>query len=107
MLQSSRTGDRVTVRLEGELDQNRATRVRQWLDDLIADPRVKHLVLDFKKLTFMDSSGIGVVLGRYRTLSQRGGGVAVTGESAHIKRIMQLGGLYQILEKADPSGKAV
>jgi stage II sporulation protein AA (anti-sigma F factor antagonist) len=101
MLKHARQGSTVTVRLDGELDQDSATRIRQELDDLIADTHIKRLVLDMQGLTFMDSSGIGVVIGRYRTLSKRGGSVAVCGENAHIQRIMQLSGLYQIVEKAD------
>ncbi|GHU73332.1 anti-sigma factor antagonist [Clostridia bacterium] len=100
MLKHARQGNTLTVRLDGELDQDSATRIRQELDDLIADTRVKHLVLDMQGLTFMDSSGIGVVIGRYRTLATRGGGVAVRGESAHVERIMKLSGLYSILEQA-------
>jgi stage II sporulation protein AA (anti-sigma F factor antagonist) len=100
MLKHARQGSTLTVQLSGELDQYSAARVRQELDDLIADTRVKRLVFDMQELSFMDSSGIGVVLGRYRTISQRGGSVAVSGESSHVRRIMQLAGLYQIVERA-------
>lgn len=100
MLKHARQGNTLTVRLTGELDQDSATRIRQELDDLISDVKIKHLVLDMQGLTFMDSSGIGVVIGRYRTLAQRGGGVAVRGESPHVQRIMQLSGLYSILESS-------
>ncbi|MDR0396276.1 MAG: anti-sigma factor antagonist [Oscillospiraceae bacterium] len=100
MLKHARQGNTITVKLDGELDQDSASRVRQELDDLISDARIKHLVLDMQGLTFMDSSGIGVVIGRYRTLATRGGGVAVRGESPHVQRIMKLSGLYSILEDA-------
>jgi len=100
MLKHVRQGNTLTVRLVGELDQDSATRIRQELDDLIADVRVKHLILDMQGLTFMDSSGIGVVIGRYRTLAKRGGGVAVRGESPHVQRIMRLSGLFTILENS-------
>lgn len=93
------TKDTVTVQLEGELDHCSADRVRASLDALIADPAVMRLVIDLKKLTFMDSSGIGVIIGRYRTLSRRGGTVAVRGASPQIDRIFQMSGLYRIVEK--------
>ncbi|GHU69077.1 anti-sigma F factor antagonist [Clostridia bacterium] len=100
MLKHARQGNTLTVKLDGELDQDSSVRIRRELDDLIADTRIKHLVLDMQGLTFMDSSGIGVVIGRYRTLATRGGGVAVRGESTHVQRIMKLSGLYSILEEA-------
>lgn len=91
--------DTVTVQLEGELDHCSADRVRASLEALIADQNIKRLVIDLKKLTFMDSSGIGVIIGRYRTLSRRNGSVAVRGPSAAVDRIFQMSGLYQIIEK--------
>jgi len=91
--------DTVTVQLEGELDHASADRVRASLDALIADPGIRRLVIDLKRLTFMDSSGIGVIIGRYRTLSRRNGSLAVRGASPQVDRIFQMSGLYQIVEK--------
>ncbi len=91
--------DTVTVQLEGELDHCSADRIRASLDALIADQGIKRLVIDLKKLTFMDSSGIGVIIGRYRTLSRRNGSVAVKGANPTVERIFQMSGLYQIIEK--------
>lgn len=68
MLQSIRDGDRLIVRIDGELDHFCAQSVRRDLDALLLDRSVRTLILDFSSLTFMDSSGIGVVLGRYRLL---------------------------------------
>ncbi|GHU83850.1 anti-sigma F factor antagonist [Clostridia bacterium] len=91
--------DTVTVQLEGDLDHCSAERVRATLDALIADRSIKRLVIDLERMTFMDSSGIGVIIGRYRTLSRRGGSVAVRGASPQVDRIFQMSGLYQIVEK--------
>ncbi len=91
--------DTVTVQLEGELDHCSADRIRASLDALIADQSIKRLVIDLKKLTFMDSSGIGVIIGRYRTLSRRKGSLAVKGANPAVDRIFQMSGLYQIIEK--------
>ena len=66
MLQSIRDGDRLIVRIDGELDHFCAQSVRRDLDALLLDRSVRTLILDFSSLTFMDSSGIGVVLGRAR-----------------------------------------
>ena len=92
-------GDTVTVYLDGELDHHTAKGVRAELEALIESPRVKRLFLDLSGLTFMDSSGIGVVLGRYKTLSRRGGTVAVRQPTPHVNQIFRMSGLYQIVEK--------
>ena len=91
--------DTVTVQIEGELDHCSAERVRASLDALIEDVRVKRLGIDLQHLTFMDSSGIGVILGRYRTLSRRSGSLAVRNPSPQVDRLFHLSGLYQIVEK--------
>lgn len=89
----------ITVQIEGELDHFSAERVRAMLDALISDAHVKRLVIDLSKLTFMDSSGIGVMLGRYRHMARRGGTLAVRGVSPQVDRIFRMSGLYQIIEK--------
>lgn len=93
-----RRGDRVTAYLTGELDQCSAQSIRRELDETIADPAVRKLVLDMAGMTFMDSSGIGVILGRYRILAPRGGKVAVRNMNDHVKRIFLLSGMNQIIE---------
>lgn len=99
MIKHTARGDTMTVVLEGELDHHSAQSVRAELESLIASPHVRHLVLDLGMLSFMDSSGIGVVLGRYKTLAKRGGSVAVRSPNAHVDRIFAMSGLYQIVDK--------
>ena len=89
----------LTVRLTGELDERCAGQVRRELDELILDPRVKHLVFDLDDLSFMDSSGIGLMIGRYKQMRRRGWTVAVRRADARIDRIFRMAGLYQIIEK--------
>lgn len=93
-----RQRDTVTAFITGDLDQCSAQGIRRELDRLIADPTVRRLVLDFKGMPFMDSSGIGVILGRYRLLRQRGGSVAVTNMNDHVKKVFCLSGMNQIIQ---------
>lgn len=72
MLQSIRDGDRLIVRIDGELDHFCAQSVRRDLDALLLDRSIRTLILDFSSLTFMDSSGIGVVLGRLSAAARPG-----------------------------------
>ena len=101
MLQSIRDGDRLIVRLAGELDHYCAQTVRRELDMMISDRSVRTLVLDFTTLQFMDSSGIGVILGRYRLLRDRGGQVAVIHMNPHVARIFHMSGLDRVIVNLD------
>ena len=67
----------LTVRLTGELDHSVAAGIRAELDELMLDPRIRRLVFDLNDLEFMDSSGIGLIIGRYKLMARRGGTVAV------------------------------
>ena len=89
----------LTVKLSGELDHSAATRLRGELDGLIAQTGARRLVLDLKGLEFMDSSGIGLIIGRYKLLRRRGGSMAVVGLDARIDRIFKMAGLYQLVER--------
>ena len=101
MLQSIRDGDRLIIRLAGELDHCCATTVRRELDMLIEDKAIRTLVLDFTSLQFMDSSGIGVILGRYRQMRDRGGRVGVIHMNRHIARIFHMSGMDKIIPVMD------
>ena len=106
MLQSIRDGDRIIVRLAGELDHYCALSVRRELDALISDPRIRMLILDFTTLQFMDSSGIGVILGRYRQMRDRGGYVGVIHMNHHIRRIFHMSGMDRIILQLDQTQEA-
>ncbi|MBP3541938.1 MAG: anti-sigma factor antagonist [Clostridia bacterium] len=88
----------VTVALSGELDHCNASKIRRQLDDLLADEDILRLCLDLSDLTFMDSSGIGVLLGRLRILEQRGGSLAVKNMSQPIAKLFHLTGLQRVIQ---------
>lgn len=101
MLQAIREGDTALIRMEGELDHCCAQSMRRQLDSLLLDPTLRHLVLDFAQLRFMDSSGIGVVLGRYRLLRERGGTLSVQHMNPHVARIFTMSGMGRIIRNLD------
>ncbi len=92
-------GDTATVLLSGELDHSAAAAVKRSLDEIIADRKITTLVLDLKNLTFMDSAGLGVIMGRYRQLAGRSGQMAVKNVSSSIDRIFTISGIYSIVRK--------
>ena len=89
----------LTVWLSGELDHSMAARVREEIDKLMDDARVRRLVFDVSELDFMDSSGIGLIIGRYKRLSRRGGSVAVASPDRRIDKLFQMSGVYQVVER--------
>lgn len=89
----------LTVFLEGELDHRMADDVRRELDRLMDETRVRRLVFDVSRLEFMDSSGIGLIIGRYKRLNRRGGSVAVADPDQRIDRLLSMSGVYQVVER--------
>ena len=89
----------ITASLYGELDHHSAMQTRDSLDKLIARFKDTDLVLDLKNLSFMDSSGIGVLIGRYKKLKSSGQSLYVTNASRQIDKVMSVSGLYSIIKK--------
>lgn len=99
MFEYEKAGNTLLVRFEGDLDHSAGIAVRARLDKLLADRQIRHLVLDLKGLKFMDSSGIGLIIGRYKLLAKRGGSVKVKNADKRVDRIFQMAGLYRLVEK--------
>ncbi len=87
---------KMTAYLEGEIDHHNAAFLREEIDNEIMLVRPQVLKIDFDKVSFMDSSGVGLVMGRYRTLSLHGGKLIVSNLSPQFYRIMKLSGLEKI-----------
>ena len=85
--------------VSGELDHHSAEQTRNMLDTLLKDITVRDLTLDLSGVSFMDSAGLGVILGRYRILSMRGGHLTVTGMSGAIDKIFRMSGVYAIVDR--------
>ncbi len=95
------TDDILAAVLSGELDHHSSADVRTAVDKAMDTFRVKHLILDFSRVTFMDSSGIGVVLGRYNKVQERGGRLFVSGADTYIHRILEMAGVFTITEQCE------
>ena len=86
----------ITVYLCGELDHHMARDLREQIDAQIEEFSPNLLILDFADVTFMDSSGIGLVMGRYRQMQLRSGEVKVINTSPAITKIMRLAGFERL-----------
>ncbi len=84
------------LRLTGELDQHNVESIKVRVAELIDKYSIKYLVLNFKKLNFMDSSGIGFIIGRYNRLKQVSGEIILCSMNENIKRIVMLSGIHKI-----------
>ncbi len=85
------------VRLAGELDHHTAETVRTQIDDAIRRYETSHLIVSLKELVFMDSSGLGVILGRYKAITAKGGKMVLCDVAPSVGRLFEMSGLYKIL----------
>lgn len=90
-------GSVLLVRLVGELDHHTAEQLRNQVEDNLAKKQIKHIVLNLEQLTFMDSSGLGVILGRYKQVRAIGGEMVVCAISPAVKRLFEMSGLFKII----------
>lgn len=90
------SGNLMVVYLIGELDHHTAKDIREKIDFAISCKKPNNLVLDFKNITFMDSSGIGLVMGRFRLMQNHKGSVEIKNVTPQTKKIMELAGLGRI-----------
>lgn len=96
-------GETVTAFLEGEIDHHTAAEMREAIDAQLLGGTVKLLVLDFRDVTFMDSSGIGLVMGRYRQIRYNDGQLHIINTSPQIFKVMRIAGLERLarIERGD------
>lgn len=87
------------IELGKELDHHNAVALTQEIDRNIYSGNIKNIIFDFKNTTFMDSSGIGVILGRNRLLKNAGGIIGVANLNRNIDRILTMSGVYKIVKK--------
>lgn len=89
--------DILCIRLSGELDQHTADELRERVSNAIVKNNVRHIILNLKQLSFMDSSGLGVILGRYKQIKQVQGEMVVCAISPAIHRLFDMSGLFKIM----------
>ena len=95
------------VRVEGELDMHSTDQFRTTVDEALDSSGVKYILLSFKGVTFIDSSGIGVILGRYKKLSSQGGKMLAANLQSQVKRIFEFSGLLRIIKVCASEAEAL
>lgn len=92
------SGTTLTVHLPGELDHHNSEQIRTEADRLIRTRNIRRILFDFSKTVFMDSSGIGMIIGRYKTMRFMGGTVIAVRVSEQMRRILTLSGIYKVID---------
>ncbi len=87
----------LTVHIGGAIDHHTAREARETADKAITDTGTKKLVLDLSEVEFMDSAGLGLILGRYTKMSDAGGTVTVKNPSNEILRIIKMAGVEKLV----------
>lgn len=107
-VEAKKLGHALLVRLDGELDLHSAIPFREAVSHAFSkDSALRHLILIMGDVTFVDSSGLGAILGRYREVSKRGGRVAVVGLQLPVKRVFQMAGMLKLVKVFDTEGQAL
>lgn len=100
-------GQCLVIYITSDLDHHTVSDLREKADRMIQAGNARHLIFDFEDVDFMDSSGIGLIMGRYKKVLFLGGKVAVSHVGENVDRIFRISGLYQIIEKYDTPEEAV
>lgn len=90
-------GDIMLVRVRGEIDHHTAAVIRNGIDSALFEKRPRRLVLDMSAVTFMDSSGLGLIMGRLSVARELGGELTVKNPSEAIDRIIRLAGMEDVI----------
>ena len=104
-LELTREAGTITAHLIGELDHHAAAPIRQQIDTAVLSTHCHQLVLDLSHLSFMDSSGIGLIMGRYRLMASFGGCLRVKNATPRVEKMIKLAGLTRLPiwdERSDP-----
>ncbi|MDR0946900.1 MAG: STAS domain-containing protein [Ruminococcus sp.] len=91
-------GVTLTASLSGDIDHASAFSLREDIDFAIDRHLPQILMLDFSAVEFMDSSGIGLIMGRYRKLEPQGGKIVISGSKGTIRKVLIIAGIEKLAE---------
>lgn len=92
------SGTNMVIEVPKELDHHSAEYIREEADRILSERNIRSIVFDFAKTSFMDSSGIGMIMGRYKSIRFLGGKVIAVRVNEQVKRILILSGVYKVID---------
>lgn len=90
-------GSILSIHIRGEIDHHTAAGIRQGIDATLFEKRPKKLILDLSAVSFMDSSGLGLIMGRYSVMKELGGEMTVWNPSPETRSILTLAGMERLV----------
>lgn len=100
-------GETLIIYLPSELDHHMAGVIRGKTESLFICKKIRDVIFDYTNTQFMDSSGIGLVMGRYREVRYLKGDVYIVGVNDKVARILDISGLYRVAKRCDDVGEAL
>ena len=97
-------GSTLSIRIRGEIDHHTAAAIRQGIDATLFEKRPARLILDLSAVSFMDSSGLGLIMGRYSVMKELGGEMTVWNPSPETRAILTLAGMERLVKILYPEG---
>ena len=91
----------IVVSFKGDIDHFCVSSYKEKLNSTIERYHFKHVIMDFKEVTFIDSAGIGFILGRYNQVKDYGGKLLVCGINEYCDRVFKIAGLWKIVDRYD------
>lgn len=95
------------MRLEGEFDLHTAEQFRRVADEAFQNEKVQHMILNMRGVSFLDSSGIGAILGRFKRLKKNAGIMILVGVTPQIRPVLEIAGLTRLLSVYDSEAAAL
>lgn len=96
-MEYQKKGMYLIIHIDKELDHHQAEKIRICLEKLRKEQSYKHIVFDFSKTTFMDSSGVGMMICQYKNMSMSGGDVCASGVNPVLDKLFYVSGLHKII----------
>ncbi|MFO7245838.1 MAG: anti-sigma factor antagonist [Thermaerobacter sp.] len=94
---AEQVGRSYVIRLQGEFDEQAADRFRAHVDAVLEQGGIRDLVVVMRDVTFIDSSGLGALLGRYKRLQALGGRVRIVAPPRHVRAVLELSGVPKLI----------
>jgi len=85
------------IRLKGEFDLVKAEKIRSLTDEKLQEKQVRNLILNLEKVSFVDSSGLGVIIGRYKKVQEKNGSMFIVGAQPVVEKILTLSGINKLV----------
>lgn len=87
----------LVVRISGELDMVIADKLRSQIDEKLSEGTIKNLIINMEKVTFIDSSGLGMIIGRYKKITSCQGRMFIVGAKANVEKIFRFSGINKLI----------